>query len=161
MKKVVVIALLFVAGAVFGQEDIFKHIDFFIQNFPQSNQEARDKLVSWGYMLDEEMLKAMAYQDNQKMYIIKDYLYQLRVWPRINSLGSNGIGFSYEFYLPESVAFYQTYRAAVNYFTEKYNDFSKTIENNNHIFTKGDIRFSISYRDTQHLTIGIIKKRSR
>jgi hypothetical protein len=161
MKKIALFVLITLfAGSVFGQEEFLAHIDYFIQNFPQTNQEARDKLASWGYIKDEANLQAMNYNDNFIQYITNDYMYQLRIWPRITS-SNNSIGFHFDFYLEESVAFYQLYRKAINYFTEKYNDFSKTIEKNDHVFTKGDTRFSISYSDTQYLNIHIIKRRNQ
>jgi hypothetical protein len=160
MKKVLLIVLLLTAASAFGQEDIFKHIDFFIQNFPQTNQEARDKLASWGYINDGNPI------DSFVEYVSKYYTYEIGVRPRINE-SSNNIDFRFIFYGVESREFYQVYRAAITFFTEKYFDFSETIVNNDHVLTSKDseTRISISihptpmYPNTVQMHIFIQKRR--
>jgi hypothetical protein len=155
MKKIALLVIfILVAGVVFCQEEVFSHIDYFIQNFPQTNQEARDKLASWGYIKINEQ-----FGDYSIEYITKFDLYQLSAWPQITN--SNKINFYFEFYFIESPDFYKLYREAINHFTETYKNFSVKIENNNHIFypINGDIYFAIGYSDTQHLTIGINKRK--
>ena len=159
MKKpaFVLLAVVFAAGAVYGQEEYFKHIDFFIQNFPQSNNEAWDILASWGYIIDNNPMEFF------RQYFTRDYLYEVWVWPKIteNIEDSNSITFRFLFHRQESVEFYRLYREAVFYFTEKYINFNKTIENNNHTFTNGDILIYIAYNNTETLFIEVAKRRNR
>ena len=131
MRKIfALIIFVFLTTAAFGQEEIFKHIDYFIENFPKNNQEAEDKLASWGYI-----------KDGYGVHITSHNTYLIMVWPLIGDI----ITFRFEFQTPQSHDFYQVYRNAITYFTEKYNNYSININNNDYNFRGGHIDFSISY----------------
>jgi hypothetical protein len=157
MKRAVVVVLaVAVSAAAFGYEEIFEHIDYFITNFPETSQEARNKLASLGYVQVNTINSDFFIQ-----YITKIDNYQVCVWPRVEEDRGRSIGFLFEFPVKESPEFYRIYRSAVLYFNNKYENFFVTIENNAHIYTNENKRFSISFSDTTSLNIWISPIRRR